>query len=432
MENVTLKNYSILEISSKGTILAEWTRYILISFMVGIATVGIPANAFVVIILSRLREKASTETYMCALSFADLISSSLCTIGYILRYEQTTWDVLASSVFCRLHVFLLYVTSVFSTILVALIAHDRFKTTSFGNVSMTSHKHEVKIAKRKCAIVATVSILYCTSALITTTLDEDTRLCSRTQSHETIGYILDSVLVLIFLCMFGVTAFCYTRISYFLTKHNKKRNQLRQETNTKRAIRKISSLFRQPSEYMIRKKVQICVPISEGHVNTPTGTGKTAKNIRQSRCVSFNRTVMHHGIENASSSKLNTTCISIATINVPQPNFTGNDVISNEEISKVESHCDRRLKQNKTDEARDRKRKKRTTLMMFLITVIYTSTWFITWIASIVEVSMSINLPGLLLMMKKMYMINSVINPVLYVLMSSKFREHARNLFRHA
>ena len=426
MENSTATNHSLPAISDVKTDISQCARYVLISCMVIIATVGIPANAFIVSVLSGFRGKTSTDIYIGAMAVTDLISSSVCTVFYILQYEARTWTFLASNAFYSLQSFILHMTSVLATLIFAAITHDRFKVTLSGISLMTLQDHAVKVAKRKCMIIAIFSFIYCTPHLLITSLDEDTRLCSWSKSYTTLAYIVDSGLALIFLFLFIITVYSYTKIVIFLKKNHQRMHNL-----TRTAVRKITVLFRRTSVYPQRENIEGLQATSQGedtnqsNESAEDGT-KRGKGPLRSSC----KTKLNQRTDIANSEQLNR--ITVQPINSQEPQRAGSNLTSSEDISTENNFSARRSEELKAKAKRARKQMNRTTLLMFLLTLIYVTTWIINWSASVFyEVSSTTYSSEISLLLMKAFMINSVTNPVLNILLSSKFRDKARNLFRN-
>ena len=423
MENNTIINNSVAAISDENH-LSQWTRYFLISYMIIIATVGIPVNSFIIFVLSRFRGRTSTDVYVGAIAVTDLLSSSVGTVFYILRYESTTWMALAPNVFCYLQSFLAHLTSVLATLIFAAIAHDRYKVTTSGISSMSLHDHAVKIAKRNCTIIAIFSCTYCMLYLLIITFDDDARLCSRKESYKTLAYILDSILVLIFIFFFVTTFFCYTKIFLFLKKNHERMRNLHRTV-----VRKISALVRPTTVYPQRENYTEHQSTSKGaginHSKEGAEKGNNQGHMAlgsSAAQLSSKETTISQGTKVANSARPN--IIIVQPINPQGAQSNGSYVASTEVLSA------RRSEQVRATTDRSRKQMNRTTLLMFLLTLIYVSSWLINWSASIYEASTNSNSDTTFLL-KKLFMFTSMTNPLLNILTSSKFRRNARNLLRN-
>jgi hypothetical protein len=78
---------------------------------------------------------------------------------------------------------------------------------------------------------------------------------------------------------------------------------------------------------------------------------------------------------------------------------------------------------------KDRKKVNRTTFMMFLITLMYVTTWIINWSTQIYKTATDINSLKTDFLTERLYMINCMTNPIFYIFMSSKFKQNAKELF---
>jgi hypothetical protein len=78
---------------------------------------------------------------------------------------------------------------------------------------------------------------------------------------------------------------------------------------------------------------------------------------------------------------------------------------------------------------RVRKKINATTLMMFLITLIYVTTWVISWSSKIYKTTTNISSLKTDFLMERLYLINCMTNPIFFIFMSSKFKQRAKELF---
>jgi hypothetical protein len=78
--------------------------------------------------------------------------------------------------------------------------------------------------------------------------------------------------------------------------------------------------------------------------------------------------------------------------------------------------------------ARDLKKINKTTLMMFLITLLHVTTWVVSWFSQIRKPVTNMTSPDTSLLAEKLYMINCMTNPIFYIFMSSKFRQKAKEI----
>ncbi|XP_053400547.1 uncharacterized protein LOC128557309 [Mercenaria mercenaria] len=430
MENDTLANNIVQQIMNEKGIIPEWSRYTLIGFIALVAFTGIPGNAAVITVLSKLHDKISTDIYILAMASMDLIASSISTSFHILRYEPTAWKALASSTFCRLHSFTKYLTNISATSLLAATAFDRHMRTSTGN-TLTKRLPETTKAKRVFALVGISSFVYSLFFLLTTTLDSTTLNC-RMEEYDAMIQIFRSVLVLFCVLTFVVIIVCYARIAMMQRRHLRRVHEIRMNTrpmNTRRPTWPLR-LGNQPlRENKHRRRNLTEIPtIGRQFTTDATHTNMLQRFNRQN-----NVTAEQVEIKKESKGKKlredQAVCIRTENHDITQPSGSRKETFRRREtMPSVKINC---IKMLPTNIAIDRKRKLMncTSLMMFLISLVNISTWSITWSTPAYWASTDSPSHGLLLLIEKLYMINCMIKPILYMLLSSEFRQKARDIF---
>ncbi|XP_053397561.1 uncharacterized protein LOC128556418 [Mercenaria mercenaria] len=432
MENYTFaNNYTTGEESNENGI-TEATRYVFICFMVLIIVVGIPGNTIVVAVLSKLRERTSTDYFVLAMSGIDLFSATVNTICYIIRYEPSIWIYLASNTFCRLHLFSLGLANICTTMLFSAIAFDRLRLTR--STSTRPLPSDSENAKRITFGIVILSFVFSIAFPLTTTFDSTTLSCTRLDGHETI--ILHSILVLIYAFLFVAVIVCYTRIVIILRHHHRRIRDMNTNTTDQKADR---------SKFTWTKKSKI-EPIN-AHQNKPSTSKGISRYTRKlegqgtlPRKESMQKHAQNMNISAATKDpKTDTThhVLNMVDSRAKGTNFTvsfRNNIVSIDEQTQRKNTCFREPQppysvRPVNSIMRDRKRINRTTLMMFMITLVYVGTWIINWVASIYGTVTDSRMTGLVFLSLKLYMINNTTNPVFYIIMSSKFKQNAKALF---
>ncbi|XP_045167258.2 uncharacterized protein LOC123530549 [Mercenaria mercenaria] len=391
----------------------EWTRYTFFGLMSLVALLGISGNTLIISVLFKLRNKTSTDFYVLSMSVMDLISSSVSTTCYILRYEPNTWELLASSWFCRLHIFTIYLTNISTTSLLAATAYDRHNRT-VNTLAQQPLDASTK-AKRICVGILSSSFIYSLFFLLTTTLDSTTLKCSGMKGYSTMTAIFSSVLALVFVLMFVIVIVCYTRVAVMLRRHHRRIQRMKLKTNpmtikTTREVPTLSGDNNMPQASTFGRKI----------LATYTAVTKL-----QNEQIQFNE--QDNAIVQSVAVKDNDSRGQTATNLHITPSCSKS--IENNEVSLPGKIIrDEKPLPKHTAIDRDRRLMNRTTMMMFLITLVYIGTWIIFWSATAYKAATASPSLGLLFLSEKIYLINGMTNPIFYILMSSKFRQMAKDM----
>ena len=149
------------------TKMPAWVRYVEISYLSVIMLIGIPGNSLIICVQSRNRDKTSTDYFIGAMAVCELLCSSA---NASLRIIMNTkiWIHIASHMFCRFDLNLIYITTFTSSYLLAAIAVDRY----FKTCKPLSNVYNVKTSKLICLVVVFVGFLTGISGYFVFEVDE--------------------------------------------------------------------------------------------------------------------------------------------------------------------------------------------------------------------------------------------------------------------
>ena len=423
-----MDNYTFIGNSTQGVEL-EWARYTFICFMALVTLLGVPGNVVVFSVLIKLRNKASTDFLVLTICVMDIFSSTINSTLFIFRYTPSVWKMLASSELCRLHVFAICVTVISTTLLLAATAVDRHRKTQ--SRSMRDTLSTIKRSKCICVGIISSSLLYGTTYVFTITLDSSSLKCVPMANYRNAAIIFSSLLSVVFLFMFFIVIVCYSRIAIILRRHHRQRFQPNQITNitdsNKRPWNRHSRI--QPIDQEMNtsstRTYNFTPTNSNSNNNYETNNSsdtnctytqnRTDSGYQNVKLLTVSQKVQNDGQDSkwmqpqTSSSQLNVTDQTTSeSTNRRQPRLNG--------------HRDNAVE-------KERRKINMTTLMMFLITLIYVTTWVINWSSQIYK--LALNIPSLKtdFLTERLYMINSITNPIMCISMSTKFRLKAKEMF---
>lgn len=384
MENNTVRDNLTADLVEEDQI-SYLARTSFISCMAFIALTGIPGNITVLIVLTRFRTKSSTDYLLLTTAYSDLFSATVNTTGYILRYQSHIWEVLASGTLCRLHSFSLYLTNTSSTLLLAAIAFNRHRKTS--KMLTTDPPSTLTNAKRQCFGIVCLSLMFSSAFPFTITLDADSKTCIQAGSYSSLSTCLQVILACIFLFMFIVVIICYTRISIMLHQHHARMSK-------KQTINGNSGMTQKTSDgcQFSHGKCISELPTKTKESTMKLEISQISQSLEENICPTDTRK-----------------CVKII------PRMSG------------ERYEKNALSANTP--GKDRQMTDRTTLMLFFVTMIYIGTWIINWSTSAYIVITGSPKSGAFLIANHLYIINCMTNPVFYPIMSSRYRNKARELF---
>lgn len=367
----------------------DWAELVSFVFMSVVTILGLPGNGIILIVQWKNREKSSTDYLITTLAVFECFCSGFNSIMIILRRVKSIWLSIASAWICRVHTFSMYNTSISSTLLLTVIALDRYSLAC----RPLHRSYSKRKAKMICCGIVVTSITLSSPSLAITSLDAGRLTCVRDQIVAVVSSIIDVSLGIAFLTMFIVVVVCYTKVILLLRKRH------RQNT----AVRNVQASTSKTLSSSVRPKLQ---------------------SQKDDRKVSRKNTIYP-----------------IATdANVADADFAGPSSMKGLMTSVEKPKDSKEISYIKTIETfendairihrREGKIVNRTTLIMFIVTMTYIVTWVAHWIMNGVVSSATLTGRTAVYLTKYLHMVNCMTNPIFFIVLSSKFRKNATKFLR--
>lgn len=418
MENITT-NITIVNGESSTSVIPFWSNVFVIVFMSIIILLGVFGNGLIILILTGMKTKFSTDYYILTMAIVDFICSGLNAPLYIVRNVESAWTIHGSTRFCQVHASMLYLTNMASTLLLTAIAVDRYIVTCRPHARVgtnwSTRTVYVNIA------ISGISLAYAIGIASTQHYDQQAKDCFFDGSS---GYIMSGILTVMFVSLFVSAVFCYTKISLTLrmqqnlalrgrfqrqrqklskTMTNSRNNYLKKFARFNFTTNKINPLNDLKNKNVVHTSQDLFTqPIAERQ------SGDKAKGLNSN---SENPAILQDNSFNCSSAD------NAYSIEIPENGMAINSFLHRNRATRgrADGVMDTEIVKYK------KQRNTTITLIVFLLTAVYISTWVINWASNALNTD-SITLNGIKHITRKLFMLNSITNPVFYMALSTKFR----------
>lgn len=371
-----------------------WAQIVELVYLTMILILGVPGNLIVTIIQWRNPAKSSTDYLVFTLAAFELICAGFNVPFQIFRNTILVWQLMYSSLLCRTNTFSFAVIHIGSSLLLASIATDRFIRSCKPLVLRYSSKSGKTVA---FVITLTSVIVAAPYLLIDYRLGQNYK-CSYDESVKPFLERYDLFLVLLVIATFIVISFSYLAIAVALQKRAR---QMKKSTSlSKNGISVISSR---------RKHVLMTILFRNNRIRPENMTQGTA--ILSKYDVS--KPNAQHGKQNHGA----TISATVKRNNAPMLtrilafSATPSSLCFCRKPTAVEPEGSEQM-------VLRRKTANNVTLSMFLISFLYMITWVATWLNILAHPFG----PEIEFLSYSFYMVNCISNPIIYVLMSRKFR----------
>ena len=125
--NTTTDFNSTNEIRIDSTVI-DWCRIVLIIYMVLVAILAVSGNGIIILVGRKNRCKTSTDWLVCFMAANDL-TFAIINIPVHISLQLGSWKFLGSDTLCKVHVFVERMTMYSSTLLLCIVALDRYWKT---------------------------------------------------------------------------------------------------------------------------------------------------------------------------------------------------------------------------------------------------------------------------------------------------------------
>lgn len=396
-----------------------WARNLELCYLLLISLLGIPGNSLIISVELKNKHKVSVDYYVTAMAVFELICSSINVFSQAIGKTKMIWLEIASTAYCKCFVFTGYMSSMSTPFLLAAIAVDRYLKTCYP----VRAQYNVKKAKYVCISVTVGSVLFAVPAVLTFHLD-NYKNCTHNPNLKTLMDVWNKVLGFLVVGNFLIISFAYIKVFLLLRQRNKKRlssNLQTQQLNLHAAVSR-QHVSRIPFSLRLKRwkrhcKVFPAKPLNENstfesrdqesipqHPNLPPACVISepiciiSREKRKQKYITDKKYSYSNRVENISKNHYRQPC----SCAVPEVRSVWCEVPYRRFV----------LHQRTLN---------RTTLIMFLITLIY----FITYGLSSVMVMSNYSVLGKTIqsLSKTLKMINCVTNPLFFFVMSTKFRK---------
>ena len=366
------------------TNIPPWVRHVEDFYLFVIMLIGIPGNSLIICIQSRNRHKSTTDYFIGAMAVYELVCCSLNASLKIIMNSKI-WIYIASHTLCRFHFNLVFITTFTSAYFLAGIAVDRY----FKTCKPLSNFNKVRTCKPICVAVVFVGFLTGISSYFVFEVDEHVE-CNVAKKYMKLQYVWNSCILSSTVAIFLVFIFTYVNIVITLRKRVRARKRARSITIGKSTTQQNRTTLSYILKKMKRNKVE---PAS---VSTKT--------------VATSSRIKYPSNDRAHAESLNheTSCSTWCRVPKNRPTQLRTALVTNLSATTIEETVNR------------------TTLMLFVLTVIYTITFSLANI--FVMTADTILGPIMVKLCKSLLLINCITNPICFFCMSSKYRASAKRL----
>lgn len=447
-----------------------WTVYIELFYLGVVSVFGVPGNSFIILVQAKTKDKSSTDYFIMAMGIVELVCAGVNVPIRMLMSSDTVWRNIASPTLCAITAFVLYVVTMSSCFLLAAIAMDRYIRTCHPFNS----RYNPCTAKTICIFICAVSLICGCPNLLIYTLN-DCRQCKYTHEAERFKAVWDYAMAGLILVMFVIISFAYLNISIHICKkrqiHIDETLQMTQTETCQQAFAgsrprriqvspaqidrdiflnkdtrpterqedyKPSADFRKINHHLNKKKDgnQRLTTLKKSY-QLPVNRKKSDPSLIEARL--YNNYITQNEKKSTSPTKAKKTNKPLAAVPKNNQPVAG---IPKRNQAQVQINKKRTGERNKrvsilenlfqTDPNKRQRRPtlshriQRTTKTMFLITVVYILLWMTTWIR-VFSVNSDTG-SEIIIFARSFFLTGCFINPLIFICMSSRFREKAKQL----
>ena len=365
----------------------EWAKYVELTYLGIVAVLGVPGNSLIIVVQAKTAVKTSTDYFILLMGVIELLCSGINAPVRMLITLETIWSTIASSSLCAVRGFVLYVVTMCSSLLLGAISLDRYIQTCHP----LNSKYGPTMAKMICIIIGVIGVICGFPNLLLLHLGDTTR-CRVYSNMYSFKSKWDIALAVLTMAILITICFAYSSISLHIRKRHRERINKRHFVDKLEASR--SAMV----------SCWSCCKTNRTKVSPSTAETEEA--------------VVSSVISQTHSGQLGT--------DVRPTDYSSNgDTCDTRQLSNIGTSIDgntatmRRLVQED--------RINRTTRIMFLITLVYMVLWLTTWIRIMSYTSLMGS--AFITFSRSFYMISCLTNPLIFICMSSRFRQKANQLF---
>lgn len=355
----------------------DWVDYTEMAVLAVMGLLGTPGNGLIILVQWKTKNKIGTDLLVGTMALFDFFDSSVNTVMAILYAGFT--KLIISTMFCKFLVMMVYFTAVTTALFIGVIAVDRYVLTC----KPLNKVYTMRVTKFLCYFPAVIGGIFSLPHFIVVEYNPNILRCKYLENST--GYFVSSiwngVTVILVAGVFILTSIAYLNITLMLRRRMKRRL-------------KASEAFVLP-QIKINSTDIDNTSISSSSVKESNVTGPNV----------YDKTV--------SKFRSPTT---FKTIPMTEDRC-GQSKPTNAQVMDTQRTRCQRMKE---------KTMNRTTKVLFFISLIYIISWATSSFVLMTNFNTNRVVQRLLYLVRR---VNIVTNPLLFVLMSSKFKEGVKKFF---
>ncbi|XP_052768043.1 5-hydroxytryptamine receptor 2B-like [Mya arenaria] len=381
---------------SESSVVPPWVSMATTVVLVMVFLLCISGNSLVLIIQWRQAHHSSTDYFVVTMAAFDLLTGMTLIPLIVAFLHVPLWQMIASDPICKVYTYVRYTVSIATTVLLSTTALDRY----FKICRPHSRVFSATTARRTCLLMSIVFLIGCLPTAFTRELNTDGMLCKRTGA---LCYVFDSILVLTTAGLFGITSVSYFLVAKQLRKRRRPRPELAVSYNASKRI--LSDKVVTPREG------HNAMPISQHE--QPLGDNCQGIEINGAT-----------GNQDEGGQLSTITPAPRTLADPPHTRVLG--------LQNTVGHQNQQPPRTKQTLSMTNRRLTRTTFAMFLITVVYVTSWMLTFVAMILEHAQSWSESTLILRHTLLisYIVNCATNPLFFIWLSSAFRSRVKEALK--
>ena len=393
-ENTTLSTLNGAEIDILFTPAElEWMWIGEMTFLTIIFIFGTAGNILVIMVELENKQKYSTDYFVISMSSYGVVCSTLGSARHVMEYTPAIWNRVKSTAFCQFSWGVGYTVAIATPLLLSAIAVDRYILTC----RPLTKAYDVRTGKRFAIGITVVGVVLGLPSMFAVYVDE-VLLCDATSEIIDLELYTNSLVVLTFI------SFCIITVAYICIGRSIRKRKGQTLNNQHDTVGKDQSG-------------------SRSKVLSAWSTFRAFNKVKPFRASSENKSHNEpsqnagHQLAANSSSSYNTQNQS-ATIDIG----TSWDRNGSGKCKSDENGSGQPLRKNQKSELM-----RKTTMIMFFITVTYAVTHVPGWILCFISWN-PLLIHYLMHFAALVSMVNCASNPAFFFLLSSKFRQTAKKI----
>ena len=348
---------------------------------------GVPGNMMVLAVFSFYRPSTTTDWYILSITICDFISSSV-NVPVYSTFTNGYWSIYGTTLICRLHMFLSQSIVLSSSFLICGLALDRYLKICRRLSRYTSAR-----ARNVCVLITAVTSILSTPAFAMFE-NREGRCEPIIMNAMLFAYYL--MVFMIFICATVVVVFSYCKVTNTVKNIETNVSRNTGHTETVESTRVAGSMPPLASIFFRGKFITLYEDTSStGYVNME----RNKDNLQMERPIEM-------------------------------------DISSQEHIQSISGRIEDKLsaKRRLRPGFHTRLRKsERLTKISFLVCSVFILSWLPSWLcfvlAAIPGMKANVNVLKFMLFGKMTYLLNGVLNPVIYTWMNNEFRNRMLRIF---